>query len=74
MKNSLYQDDSDSSNDIIYDEDCVESCDCQGICSCLSELDFYADKEECLDCADDCCGDEDCHSRDQEPDLGEDKE
>ncbi len=72
MKNNLYQDETDSSSDdIIYDEDCVESCDCQGLCSCLLQLDFQADDQDCTDCADDCCGDEDCHSRDQEPGVAD---
>ena len=43
----------------------VESCDCQGICTCEPEIDFEEVEGDCDDC---CCGDDD----DDDDDCDED--
>ncbi len=34
----------------------VESCDCQGLCSCEPEIEFEEEGDDCDAC---CCGDDD---------------
>lgn len=42
----------------------VESCDCQGICTCEPEIiDFEGEKDDCDEC---CCGDDDCDDDDDD--------
>lgn len=50
------------------DEDCdgIESCDCQGICTCESEIDFDDIPDDCDAC---CCDeDDDCDEDDEDCD------
>ncbi|MBP6869451.1 hypothetical protein KBC04_00995 [Candidatus Babeliales bacterium] len=54
------------------DGDCpeVESCDCQGICTCEPGIDFEEEEDDCDNC---CCGEDD-EDEDDEFDLEDDEE
>lgn len=57
------------------EQDCdgIESCDCQGICTCAPvEIDFELEEDDCDNC---CCGDDDDEDDEcDEDDLGCDQE
>lgn len=43
----------------------VESCDCQGICTCLVDINFDESSDDCDNC---CCGDDEDEDDDEEDD------